>query len=1050
MSNNHNNTVNPSFLVPPLPVRKQVPSQNPRLDTNNLALSLDSKERPRSAVNRPAPTPLHLHRRSYSSISSLPVIPSASHEPSSMSYQWPPPGYDSQIYSTAIQQQVQSNDEKTPLNLALGPGQDVLEMMGMQPSGIPISGPTMDPNDNPGYNNYQFGGSYSYRPSLNVDTSNSSFLTPRTPAQFPPNSAYSSNPPSGLPTDGASTDGEIVTPGLPIQYNNNYNGYQPNPNNTDFFPSTERQSVSFRNFPQYMPSQTTFQPSPQLYQPQQQGTISPSQLGTSQNPKPTKSFSDLMMGSRASSTSSSSAEGQHDWSGNVLDDWTRPLGKALNHESQPNAAIDYSNLAGPSRQNAVSVPSSLQLSTTPGEILDETMRRYVHSSNRLALGERKLVVMSPKVGQKSYGTEKRFLCPHPQAILIGGAWWSKAQDGCPVSPLVAPRVNISLTGEMPVKDAVVSWTSVEGRNLDEKNNTIAINVDDQPFLGNVAGKNLHISDADGKRRDVKALVTIKAPMKVFAGPNGWGIQKNTLKDINDDKILGVFESKEIKVISKPSKKKSSAKAGEMIIGHGSTIALFNRVKSQTTSTRYLSVVPDFTRITGSDGLPVTGAQQPNYPNPQSAFNGFTADANNWESFIIWLVDPNRPSGPSGAPPPHPDWPSPPANIIAPSMLVPPIRYNSTVVLQSLQTGVISPAMIVRRIEADADAVGMDGHNADAPTSLPMGEHAGDLVSQLQKVAFEVYRQDTMERLSDNPEYGGTWMACVQEAVSDQYVTAERKWTPVQVTHRGGTRPNSVPNTPQQRFGVLPMTPHNAPLNLPSTPSSPVSSSSSLDYFGAHSRKSSSHSILSPNIPEVPLPLSTDGGPVRRHRSGSTSKGPFIRPLHKKRGSSSGSFEYLPSPATTASPETHRMQWTMDVGDICIWSIVSTEQTTYTFYVPPYANDYVEPYAPFPVAHRMLPSNLSAEVPARYNQQWTSQTEASLLTLYGKNFVRTPDGHPHHNIYFGSTPASYNEVRCQEVMAAAEPYLPPGTKTPIFLVRDDGGVIVPTNLTYPPT
>ncbi|WWC70768.1 uncharacterized protein I206_104719 [Kwoniella pini CBS 10737] len=1055
-----NTTIKSPFLVPPIPPRKQVPSQNPRLNTDNLSTTYNNFDRPHSADSRPTPPPLQLHRRAISSISSLPVIPSASLEPSFMSYQWPPPGYDSQPYSHAVARPISNSDEKDPLSLGVGGGQGVLDLMGMHQAGLSASAPPSVTHNNAGsgYSDWQYPGSFTYRPSLNVDTTNSSFVTPRTTGQFPLNSAYSSNPPSGLPTDSASTDGEIITPGLSIPFQNGYTNSLPsNGDMGNYYHINDSSSMPQNNF-HYLPSQSSYQPAPQLYQPQSQGTISPSQLGTTQNLKPTKSFSDLLMGSRASSSSSSSAEGQHDWSGNVLDDWTRPLGKALNN-NDPQSSIptmDYSNLAGPSR-SAMNPSPGVQLSAPSAGALDEAMRQYVHTTNRLAYGERKIVVMSPKVGQKSYGTEKRFLCPHPQATLIGGAWWNKAQDGCPVSPLVAPRVNISLTGEQPVKDAAVSWTGVGGNNLDEKINTTAINVNDQPFVGNVAGKNLHISDNDGKRREVKALVTIKAPLKVFAGPNGWGLTKNTLKDINDERTLGVFESKEIKVISKPSKKKSSAKAGEMIIAHGSTIALFNRVKSQTTSTRYLSVVPDFTRIRGSDGLPVTGAQTPVYPNRRSAFSGFTADANNWESFIIWLVDPNRPGGPSHAPPPHPDWPSPPANVISPSMLVPPIRYNSTVVLQSLQTGVISPVLIVRRIESDADAVGMDGHNVDAPTSLPMGEYAGDLVSQLQKVAFELYRIDTIERLTNDPRYGGLWLACTQEAVSEQYVVQDRKWANVPTPHRGGSRPNSVPNTPQQRFGVLPMTPHTNNTNLPSTPSSPVSSNSSsnVDYFGAHSRKSSSHSIMSPNHSELPLPppTSTDGGPVRRHRTGSIPKNghaPFARPLQKKRGSSSGSLEYLPSPTMTASPENHRMQWTMDVGDICIWSIVSTEQTTYTFYVPPYATDPVEPYAPFPIANRMLPSHLSADhTLSRLNQQYTSSTEAPLMTLYGKNFVRAPDGHAHHVIYYGTSPANYNEVRCQEVMAAAEPNLPPGTRTPIFIVREDGGVIIPTNLTYPP-
>lgn len=35
--------------------------------------------------------------------------------------------------------------------------------------------------------------------------------------------------------------------------------------------------------------------------------------------------------------------------------------------------------------------------------------KYVNEPNRLLLGERTVLVMSPKVGQKSYGNEKRFV-----------------------------------------------------------------------------------------------------------------------------------------------------------------------------------------------------------------------------------------------------------------------------------------------------------------------------------------------------------------------------------------------------------------------------------------------------------------------------------------------------------------------------------------------------------------------------------------------------------------------------------------------------------------
>ena len=428
----------------------------------------------------------------------------------------------------------------------------------------------------------------------------------------------------------------------------------------------------------------------------------------------------------------------------------------------------------------------------------------------------------------------------------------------------------------------------------------------------------------------------------------------------------------------------------VLINHGTTIALFNRVKSQTTSTRYLSVQTDMTRFTGSDGKPVTGARPPPIPSTNSLFPGFTANANVWESFIIWLVDPNKPVGPSFAPPLQPDWPSAPANAIPQQTLAPVIRYNSTVVLQSLQTGICSPVLVIRRVEQDAEVVGMDGQHTESINlpCYPEGELPGDPVSQLQKVAFEAYRVESMSYAAQDPRYGGMWLSCDQEAVQSKMVQSERKWSPIPQPTR---KSSSVPSTPQQRFGVLPMTPHNSSINLPSTPSSPISSSSStVDYFGPHSRKASSSSLFSPNGGDVPLPnmASNDVGPVRRQRTGSTGRGPMGRPMahHKRKStdhSASSSYDHLPSlaQAATSLDSPSRVQWTLDVGDVCIWSIVSTEQVTYTFYVPPYVESYKEPVAPFPSLSRALPPNASADSgPPRLNHQWTNMTGLPLVTL----------------------------------------------------------------------
>lgn len=259
------------------------------------------------------------------------------------------------------------------------------------------------------------------------------------------------------------------------------------------------------------------------------------------------------------------------------------------------------------------------------------------------------------------------------------------------------------------------------------------------------------------------------------------------------------------------------------------------------------------------------------------------------------------------PPLQPDYPIPPPNAI--NMMHHgshiPIYYNQTVVLQCLTSGVVSPILIIRKAENTTVVGGglQEGAKGVPDHFCAPGEVCGDPVSQLHKVAFEVFDPTKGAPAPGSTGITGAFLSCMGDKVNTYRPSDSRTWNNSEMSSRSQS---------------------------PAIPDSPAASSSGslTDYFSSGSPVDSNLDKLVP---------SSDGGRVASRRgakrANTTANGPVFKGTSKARrrvnsvGSNGSAGDGPISSSTRFGLSDQAMSsgalWSLDIGESAVWTIVGT-------------------------------------------------------------------------------------------------------------------------------
>ncbi|KAM0750075.1 hypothetical protein T439DRAFT_356727 [Meredithblackwellia eburnea MCA 4105] len=692
------------------------------------------------------------------------------------------------------------------------------------------------------------------------------------------------------------------------------------------------------------------------------------------------------------------------------------------------------------------------------EALDDSTRDYLDSANRLDKGERAVLVLAPRVAQRSYGNEKRFLCPQPMALLLGASWWSNVEDpsikqeSLPyVSAQVRrfnlpPEINISIsTDPNPAPEPLFTeWMGDDGELVStEYPNDAELTI----YSGRATGKQNYIPSSEGakdKRAPVQPLVTIHAP-----GP----------EPRDQSRLIGTFPGKPMHIISKPSKGKLT-ETSKISLVHGDLVALYNRTKAQTASTRFLGVSGNHSSFPTMDWRAMSGGQARPFAPTDIHSTTFISRTGRWDAFVIYAVDLTLPTLDPNivpAPAPHQGYPRPPVNAIPfDSMQEKKIYYNMPVVLQCLSTAVVSPVMIIRKVETNRTVIGggsNSGYSAIAAAQgLPCapGERLGEAVAQFRPIALEIYTDPNKARSGDptsHPPPENTFLACLGDAIGINQSREVRKYF-----HPSSSAPDSdSPNSPATP--ITPVTPTSGRFFSSGVPT-PMENQVYEEDISANGTKVKRLRRLSSsnNVPQAPYGAKSPARPAS-----TLSK-------HKRRGQSLSNLSQL---TDQGEDDPGPNVWSIDCGDPCVWTVVAIDLARHVFHIPEAVTGgkfpgkdlpastcsplYKTPIPCYPISP-LIPSVVDYDPPMRRARPGdTGSEEETMITLHGENFSSA------FTVWLGSSPCPRQMQRSSWRLLVSPPHRKPdlideGRRAPgdgalrISFVRNDG-IVFPSCLYY---